>query len=446
MHECLDVPGWIKAWGDPEVEGRQLATCQRCAPYRRDLEAWLAAVQKCPECQDALEAVPIDREEVVNCPRCMDAFAKLHELLDELEHFDPGVASEVLTAEELFGKLAKREVPEQLARVTEDIRYQQWGLVQRLLAATREAWCDDPELANDRATVAVAVADLLDPTTYHPQWVADLQAKAHAYLANTHRILADFPAAEREFLRAEHHLRRGVRSGRCRAQVFTLKASLLIDQQRFVEAGALLREVEAYYKRAEEHRELARTQLKGAIVASGQGDYRGAADECARASSNLNPRRDRRLSVLARQNAAYFLILAGDTERARGLFDSLPPAPDRQLELRRKWAEGNLLRAEGRLTLAMDALREARKGYREDGRFYLVALVALDEALTAFDMGDTEDMAAMVDEASILLVKAAAKQEALAVLRVLMAAIERGTVDRAMLVAVCQRVAAFKPS
>lgn len=121
-------------------------------------------------------------------------------------------------------------------------------------------------------------------------------------------------------------------------------------------------------------------------------------------------------------------------------------AEDRQTELRRNWVEGNLLRDEGQLTLAVDAYAEARRGYWEDGRFYLMALVALEEALTAFDLGDADEMAAMVEEASILLVKAAAKHQALAVLRVLMAAIERGTVDRAMLVAVARRVEAFKPS
>ncbi|HSL83743.1 MAG TPA: hypothetical protein VLF66_13290 [Thermoanaerobaculia bacterium] len=72
--------------------------------------------------------------------------------------------------------------------------------------------------------------------------------------------------------------------------------------------------------------------------------------------------------------------------------------------------------------------------------------MALELALTAFELGDTAEMAAMVDEASILLVQGAAKQEALAVVRVLMAAIERGAVDRALLAAVAQRVAASKPS
>jgi len=446
MHECLSVQDWIKAWGDPEKEGKQLAMCERCAPHRHDLAEWYAAVQTCPPCQAALEAAPLIAEEVVNCPRCMDSFAKLHEILDELEHFDPAVASEVLTAEELFGRLTRLSVSEQLARITDDVRYRQWGLCHRFLHETRQQWCATPELANDRATVAVALADLLDPGTYHPEWLADLRAKAHAYLANTCRILADFPHAEREFLTAEYHLRRGVGSGRYQAEVFSLKASLLVDQERFVEAGALLDVVEAFYRRAEDGRSLARTLLQRAMVAAGQGDFTSAAQECGKAAASLHPRRDARLAVLARQNAVHYFIQAGDVERARELFDVLPPAEGRSMALRRKWVEGDLLRAEGRHLQALDAYQEARRGYADDGRHYYMALIALEESLTAFDLGDATEMIARAEEASVLLVKAAAKHQALAVIRVLLSAIERGSVDRATLVAVTRRVAALKPS
>jgi hypothetical protein len=155
---------------------------------------------------------------------------------------------------------------------------------------------------------------------------------------------------------------------------------------------------------------------------------------------------DRFLSILARQNAVDYLVHGEDVEGARTIFDALPDAEGRAMRLRRKWVEGSLLRSEGNPMQAMEAYEAARRGYREEGRYYYVALVALEQALTAYDMGDTGEMAAMAEEASILLVKAAAKHQALAVLRLLLAAIERGTVDRATLVAVCRRVAALKPS
>lgn len=446
MHHCLSVHDWIKAWGHPEKEDHRLATCSRCTPYRHDLAEWHAAVQKCPECRAVLEAVPFVADEVVNCTRCMDSFAKLHEILDELEHYDPAVASEAWTAEELFGKLVRLAVTDQVVRVTGDARHWQWGLTQRFLHDSRRHWCTDPELANHRAAVAVTLAGLLDSTTYHPEWVADLRAKAHAYLANTHRILAEFPSAEREFLAAENHLRRGVGSGRCQAEVFSLKASLLVDQGRYVEAGALLDVVEGYYRRAGEGRALARALLQRAMVAAGEEDFEGAAEECGKAAASLEPERDARLATLARQNAVHYLVQAGDVERARELFDVLPPSEGRSMALRRKWVEGDLLRAEGRYRQALDAYQEARRGYGADGRHYYMALIALEEALIAFDLGDATEVGTMAEEASILLVKAAAKHQALAVIRVLLSAIERGTVDRATLVTAARRVAALKPS
>lgn len=446
MHTCLSVQDWIKAWGDPEVPGHRLSTCPRCFPHRSDEEAWLEAVSECADCRSALAATPVDDDEVLDCSRCMESFEKLHDLLDELEHFDPAVASELLTADELLAKLVPLSPRAQVARVTDDLRYQQWGLAQALLRSSRELWCRDPETARRRAEVAVAVAELLDPGTYHPQWTSDLRAKAYAYLANSFRVLAEFPAAERSFLTAEHHLWQGVGSGRCRAQVFSLKASLLVDQRRFVEAAALLDTVLAYHETAENVVEVARTHLKRAIVAAGTGDFDRAAAECARATAGLDPERDRRLFTLARQNSVEYLLHGSAVARARQVFDQLPPATDRWMELRRCWIEGNLHRAEEDPGAARAAYEAARKGFAEEGRHYYAALVSLEEAAVALDEGDHAGAFTMAQEASVLLVRGAARQEALAVLRVLLTAMERGVADRVLVQSIVQRIASYKPS
>jgi len=52
----------------------------------------------------------------------------------------------------------------------------------------------------------------------------------------------------------------------------------------------------------------------------------------------------------------------------------------------------------------------------------------------------------MAQEASILLVRGAARQEAIAVLRVLLTAMERGMADRALVLTLARRIAALKPS
>jgi len=67
------------------------------------------------------------RRSSCGAPRSMEAFGRLHDLLDELEHFDPAVAPEAQAADELFGRLVKLSPSAQVARVTDDLRHQQWG-------------------------------------------------------------------------------------------------------------------------------------------------------------------------------------------------------------------------------------------------------------------------------------------------------------------------------
>jgi hypothetical protein len=445
MHECLSVQDWIKLWGDPENRTHRLSECPQCWPLREDLPAWAEAVAACEDCRATLETSLLS-EESLNCPACMESFAKLHELVEGLEHFDPAVVSEILAAEELATKLDRLALPAKVARVTDDLRYQQWGLAQHLLAASRELWCSDPDLAHEHATVAVAVADLVDPRAYHPLWVADLRAKAHAYLANTHRILAGFRESEQEFLAAETFVWHGTGSGHARAAVFSLKASLHIDQRRFVEAALLLESVLAFHETAGNVDALARTCLKLARVEEGREDYHAAAALCLRALASLDPEEHRRLWTLAQQNAAEYTIAAGDVLRGRAMFDDLPPVVDRSMELRRLWTEGNLLRAEGEAGAARVAYGAARAGFAEDARHYYAALVSLEEAALELDEGEHFDALAMAQEASILLVRGAARQEAIAVLRVLLTAMERGMADRALVLTLARRIAALKPS
>lgn len=445
MHDCLSVQDWIKAWGDSDDDPHQLADCETCWPLRKDVTTWARAVIECDDCRRIFDSTPL-REDTLACPACVATLTRLHETVEGMEHFDPAVVPELLSAEELASKLDRLSLQAKVARVTDDLRYQQWGLTQHLLRASRELWLTEPETAREQAAVAVAVADLLDATTYQHQWVADLRAKAHAYLANTHRILGAFHEAEREFLTAENYVSRGTGGGRARATIFSLKASLLIDQKRFMEAGLLLEFVLAHHAEVGEDRAVARTCLQLAIVEEGREDYAAAAALCARAQTHLDPERDRQLWTLAQQNALEQTMAAGDFARARAMFDALPPAIGRSMELRRSWIEGNLHRAEGDHAAARNAYGAARSGMTRAGLHYLAALVSLEEAAMALDEGDNFEALARAQEASILLVRGAARQEALAVLRVLLTALERGVADHALVTTLARRIAKLQPS
>jgi len=236
-----------------------------------------------------------------------------------------------------------------------------------------------------------------------------------------------------------------VKGGQREARILSLQASLCIDQDRYEEAEALLIRVEALYEAREQRTEIARTQLKRATIFGIRKAYRLAAEECARAYGNLDPTQDSKLSALARQNAAFYLLCGGDVVQARALFSSLPPTDERMVLVQRRWIEADLLRAEGKLDLAMEAYDDTRRRYANENLPFDVALVSLDQAVAALEMGDHVRMDELAREASVLLGEANAPAEALAILRAVETALEEGTVSRSVLTALRRRLADARP-
>lgn len=448
MHQHWSVPQWIRALGESEEQPEpEAAWCARARElWREDLHAWAAHVRQCARCREVAVALTLVPDEVLDCPECRDSLEVVHHMVDELEHFDPLVALELPRAEAMLEEVRHLSLEGQIEKVIEDLPYRQWGFCQRLLFEAKRSWTNNPRLAHDRAVLAVAVAERLLPADYDPQWIADLQAKAHAYLANVLRILAQFRTAEEELRVAEDRLAQGVGSGREEARVLGLRASLLMDQNRYHEALALLDRVEKISKERKDRHEVGRISLKRARVVSALGRASEAAEECVRAAAALNGAREASLLILAQQNAVYYLVQAGETQRARQLFDSLAPVQDRMMQICRLWIEADLLRAEGRHDEARQTYERTREEFAADKLHYDAALVTLDLALTAFQQGDTVAVKRMAEEASILVTRAEAKQEAFAALSLLLRAVEAETVTVATLQQVRRRLAKVKPS
>jgi tetratricopeptide (TPR) repeat protein len=440
MHKCFTVRDWIHAWTTGESGEDPLAT-------RLPGDEVGEGVAPCDiGCASALDAGPGVPDHVVSCPQCMAACDELDEILDALEHFDPAVAAESFETDAPYEALVALPVTAQASHIATDSSFRTWGLCQRFLSDAESLWWQDRALSHARARTGVLLAEALDEDTYHPRWVADLRAKAHAYLGNCLRILARFDEAERELDTAVSYLHEGVESGHREARVLSLQASLRIDQGRLDEAGHLLDRVEGHYEATGQRTELARTQLKRATILDTRGEYRPAAKECARAFGNLDPRAESRLSILACQSAVFYLLCTGEVGRARELFSRLASTDERMVLVQRRWIEADLLRAEGRLDLAMGAYDDARRRYADENLPYDVALVALDQAVAALEMGDHQTMQELAREADVLLHEANAPTEALAMLRGLAAAIDQGTVTRAVLAAIRKRVAGSRPT
>lgn len=447
MHRHWTYKDWLDAYDGPDDE-RSSGIQHDCAEADAlwpDLGPWIAHATTCDRCRNASAEMQLVPDEVLNCPDCLEAAEFLWAILRDLEHFEPAVARELPRAEAFMDELAPLAFDDQLTRVRAEHRYQQWGFCQWLLFKAEDSWHTDPHLARDRADLAVTIAELLDAEYYHPQWLSDLQAKAHAYLANAHRILADFSEAERHFLLAEQRLRHGV-GCTAEARVLSLKASLLIDQYRYSEALALIDRVSRHYEAEGNHHQIARLAMKRAKVLGAVGKFREAADEELRAARLLDSSTEPHLFAFCLQNAATFLINADEPERARHLFGQLPPVHDSRSSSRRRWIEGHLLRAECRYSEALAAYSATRETWAEMGLHYDAALVTMDMALAAYAAGDDQKVVACAEEASVLLVRAAAKHEAFAVLTLLFKAIERQTVSRAVLESIRERLATLQPS
>ena len=448
MHEHWSVPRWIAALSELKEDAGDLGGgCPRARElWNEDLGSWMEHAARCPRCRRIVTALELVPDEILDCRECRSSLEVVYDMVDELEHFDPVVALELPRAEAMVEELNRLPLDAQIEKVIEDLPYRQWGVCQRLLSEAKQAWLNDPRLAHDRAVLAVVVAERLLEDDYDARWIADLQAKSHAYLANAFRILGRFQSAEHELQIAEAKLGAGVGSLSEEARVLGLRASLLRDQSRNREALALLDRVERIYRERNDRHQAGRTRLQRARALASLDRPLEAAEECDRAAVDLDARREPDLPVLARQNAVFYLIEAGDLEHARRLFDRLPPIDERLLQIKRGWIEADLLRAEGRLLEARQAYDLVRQEFGSSRLHFDAAVVTLDLALTAFEQGDTAAVKRMAEEASVLLTRAEAKQEAFAALSLLFRAVEAETLTLATLEQVRGRLARVKPS
>ena len=434
-HHHKSVRDWIMLFEGLDEEHSLLVSC---APAREawtlGMVPWLEHATTCATCRRIARVQGLFTADSLDCAECRNQLQVVYDLVDVAEHYEPVTVLELQRAEASIEELSSLPLDEQAARVRSEHPFQQWGLAQQLLLQARAAWHRDPELAHDRALLAVVVTQTLDPDSYSTAWISDLEAKAHAYLGNAHRILGHFAETETEFLLAEACLREGVRSGRAEARVFALKVSLLKDQHRHAEALALLAQVERFYAEHGEDHEVGRLALKRSTILDLQGDPRAAADECTRAAKLVEAAQDPELPLVARNNSISFLLAAGETARARALFDELPPMPEPLSELERLWLEGTLLRTEGRHPEAREVFDRVRDGFADAGLFYRAALASLDLALTAyFQSGHTGEVVALAERAAVHLTLAGAKPEAHQAIRLLLRSLHEGALSRAVL-------------
>jgi hypothetical protein len=257
-----------------------------------------------------------------------------------------------------------------------------WPLVVALLHRSFELRYRDPVEMTLFAAAACHAARHLDEAVYGAAFIADLQARAAAELANAYRVRERYREAGRAFEEADRHRRRGTGDLLLAARLSDLRASLAADERRFADAlGDLAMARDLYERLGDRHLAGRAVAMMGFYTHYGGDSRRGL--ELARAGlAALDAGRDPRLVATTRLAVLDIALELGEVRAAAellfaaGLRQAFADDPLNLLKLR--WVEGKVFAGLGRLERAEQAFREARAGFAERDLPLRAALAGLD--------------------------------------------------------------------
>jgi tetratricopeptide (TPR) repeat protein len=302
----------------------------------------------------------------------------------------------------LLGELLMLPEEVRRERVLADPRFRSWALADLLLDRSRDDAYEDPGRGERVARLALTVVESLDPARDDPRLIADLAARAHAYVANALRMGSDLEGAELEMETAEKHLARGTRDPVEEGRLLDLKASLRKDQRRFRDAARLLKRAIRLYRAAGEAHRAGHALITQAVLYRTAGHAEQAIEVLRRGVAYLDSAREPRVQLCARHTLAYALADLKRYMDAQQIFRESQPLYDRFPDLwtqrRRLWLEGKILRGLGQLDAAEARLAEARRGFLEQDIVYDAALVSLDLAAVYALQGRTAEQRRLARE------------------------------------------------
>jgi tetratricopeptide (TPR) repeat protein len=305
-------------------------------------------------------------------------------------------------AEARLAELLREAPARRRERIRSDPRFHILKLCQRLQAASREAWADDPARAVELAELATGVAGRLASAVYGEALVADARALAWAYFGNALRIASDLRRAEEALDRAETYYRLFEIDLLTEAEILGFRASLRNTQGRFDEASGFLdRALHLYREIGDRHQQGRTLILKGMVTGDG-GSLREAIRLLRKGLSRIDAREDPRLVLAARHNLIWFLNDLGRHRDALAALEESRPfyleAGNRMHLVRMRWLEGRIRLGLGRLDEAEQSLSLTREAFLEQGISFDAALASLDLAMVYARRKDTSGVKRIVSE------------------------------------------------
>ncbi len=274
-------------------------------------------------------------------------------------------------------------------------RLRTWAVAREALDLSARSRTEDPAMAEDLSTLALAVAEHLPRRTYGRAVLEDLRSEIWAQIGNARRILCDLRRAGAAFDLARGHAESGTGDPLESAELATLYGTYLRDCERVDPARAQYDEAVACYRDLGDRHLEGRTLISKALLERRVGRYDEALRLLERAPRYVDPGREPRLIGAVHQNRAHVLADLGEPERALRSLEAVAPEPTAPLRgrldrLRTVWLRARLLERVGRRSEARRVFLFVRGGFERADLPVEVALLDLDLARHALDEGDRD--------------------------------------------------------
>ncbi|HEV7509912.1 MAG TPA: hypothetical protein VGS07_33880 [Thermoanaerobaculia bacterium] len=307
-------------------------------------------------------------------------------------------------------------------------RFHTWGVFELLVERSLEVTIQDPAHGETLGLLSLRLSDHLDATRYGAERIADLRARAWAYIGNSRRMRFDFAAAEEAFLTAHARLKEGTKDSLERAILLDLRASLRRAQRRFDDALRLLGRAVAIFLEAGERHRAGRSLVKMSTVHHHAGDPAAGIPLLHQALDLIDPEREPRLLLCARHNLIDYNAEIGRFVEAQKLYREARPLyrsfNEPWVQNRRSWVRGKIARGLGQIKQAETRFLATRDGFVKEGIPYDTALVSLELALLYAEQGRTEELKRLAADMVPIFTSRHIHREALAALTFLQQAVE----------------------
>jgi tetratricopeptide (TPR) repeat protein len=386
----------------------------------------------CSYCRSKLyylpRPLPIHPKDAIGNPKTGSYEAGLAESRRALSEWEAVLEKERDDAPGLFVELFEQPAEDRDLLLRDSARFQTWGVFELLVERSLEASIQDPAFGEHLGLLALRLSDSLDRGRYGAERIADLRARAWAFVGNARRLRSNFQGAEEAFGQAYQQLKKGTRDGLERAIFLDLKASLHRAQRRFDEALRLLqRAVDLFLTHGERHR-AGRSLVNVSTVHHYAGDLEAAISSLHQALPLIDPEREPRLLLCARHNLVDYAAGLGRFLEAQRLYRDARPLyrsfNEPWVQNRRRWVRGKIARGLGQLQRAETQFLAAREGFVAEGIPYDTALVSLELALLYAEQGRTEDLKRLAAEMVPVFASRHIHREALAALTFFRQAVE----------------------